>query len=178
MKMLENTKIAVLLAKMHDEREFWYPVIRLKEAGAKVVVVAGEAGKKYKGKEGMAAVSDKAFGEVKAADFDGVVIPGGYGPDHLRRDKDCLKLVRDLNDQGKMVAYICHAGWVPISAGIVKGKKATSVKAIRDDMVNAGVKWEDSALVVDGNMITSRDPDDLPEFMKGVITFLQGGKKK
>ena len=174
--MIENKKIAVLLAKMHEENEFWYPAIRLREAGATVVIVGIEANTEYKGKHGLPAKSERSFREVSASDFDGVVIPGGFGPDSLRQSKEYLDFVRELAHHGKMVAFICHAGWVPISAGIMKGRKATSVNAIKDDMVNAGCKWEDSALVVDRNMITSRTPEDLPDFMKGVIAWLNGKK--
>lgn len=173
MDNMENKKIAVLLAKMHEETEFWYPAIRLREAGVKVVIVGIEAKTVYEGKHGLPAKSEVSFKDVSASDFDGVVIPGGFGPDSLRQSKDCLKFVKDLDEQKKLVAFICHAGWVPISAGIVKGRKATSVAAIKDDMLNAGCKWEDSALVVDRNMVTSRTPDDLPDFMKGVIKWLE-----
>lgn len=174
MSSLNGKKIAILLEKLFDEKEFWYPYYRLQEAGAEVVIVAAEADKKYKSKDGMIEVSDKSFEAVKAKDFDGVVIPGGFGPDYLRRYKACLKLVKDLHDQGKLVAFICHAGWVPISCGILKGRKATSTAGIKDDMINAGCKWEDKSLVVDGNLVSSRGPADLPDFMKGVIGFLKG----
>ncbi|MCD8138608.1 MAG: type 1 glutamine amidotransferase [Planctomycetaceae bacterium] len=170
---LENVKIAILLAKMHEEIELWYPAIRLKEAGAKVVIVGEEAGKKVKGKHDVPATTDKAYKDVKADDFTGLVIPGGFGPDYMRKNKDCLKLVKDFHNQDKMIAFICHAGWLPISCGILKGVKATSVINIKDDMVNAGVQWEDKPLVVDGHFLSSRDPDDLGDFMKGIIKYLQ-----
>lgn len=176
MSSLSGKKIALLLAKWFDEREFWYPYFRLQEAGAEVVVIADEADAKYTSKEGMTEVSDKAFDAVKAKDYDGVVIPGGFGPDFMRRSKACLKFVRDLHDQEKMVAFICHAGWVPISCGIIKGRKATSFSAIKDDMVNAGCLWEDKSVVVDGNLISSRSPADLPDFMKAIIAFYKNKK--
>ncbi len=172
MGVLEDIRIAVLLAKMHEESEFWYAVRRLKEAGATVVIAAEEASKKYKGKHGLPAKSEKAFAQIKTAEYDGVIIPGGLGPDYLRRSRACLRLVREMFDLGRMVAFICRAGWVPMSCGILKGKRATSVYHIRDDMKNAGCRWEDSSLVVDGNLISSRDPDDLPDFMGGVIRYL------
>ena len=176
--VLQDVKVAVLLAKMHEESELWYPVRRLKEAGATVVIVAEEAGKKYKGKHGLPARSDKAFAQIKPDSYDGVVIPGGFGPDYLRHSKACLRLVKELFEIGKMVAFICHAGWVPISAGILKGKRATSVPNIKDDMINAGCRWEDNALVVDQNLISSRDPDDLPNFMTGIIKYLVKGTRQ
>lgn len=172
MSDLKGKTIALLLEKAVNDREFWYPYYRLKEAGATVVVAGPEAGKTYPAQAGVDATSEKAFKDLKADELDGVVVPGGYAPDHIRRSEDCLKLLRELNAQNKLVAFICHAGWVPISAGILKGRKATSVSAIKDDMINAGCLWENNSLVCDGNIISSRTPDDLPEFMKGVIAFL------
>ncbi len=174
--VLEDIKIAILLAKMHEESEFWYPVRRLKEAGARVDIVAEESGKKYKGKRGLTAKSDRAFAHVATDEYHGVVIPGGDGPQYLRRSQACLRLVREMFDRGRMVAFICHAGWVPISCGILAGKRATSVPRIKADMINAGCRWEDSGLVVDGNLISSRDPDDLPAFTAGIIAYLRGLK--
>jgi protease I len=112
---------------------------------------------------------------VSAKDFDGLVIPGGYAPDILRRYPKVLQLTREIFEAGKPVAFICHAGWVPISAGIVKGRRGTSVGAIKDDLVNAGMTWEDSPVVVDGNLISSRTPADLPQFMKALIRALSKG---
>ena len=174
--ILHDTKIAILLARMHEESEFWYPVRCLKEAGAQVDFVAEESGKKYKGKHGLTAKSDRAFAQVNTTEYDGVVIPGGDGPEYLRRSKACLRLVREMFDMGRMVAFICRAGWVPISCGILDGKRATSVPNIKAHMINAGCRWEDSGLVVDGNLISSRDPDDLPDFITGIIAYLQGAK--
>ena len=178
MAELNGKKIAVLLAKMHDEREFWYPVIRLKEAGAEVIVAGEEAGKTYKGKSGLEATSDKAWSELRASDLDGVVIPGGFGPDFMRRSKECLKLVKDVFDQDKLVAFICHAPWVPISAGILKGRKATSFPSVKDDVINAGCHWEDKSMVRDGNLISSRNPDDLPDFMKGILRYFSESQER
>ena len=161
---------------MHEESEFWYSVRCLKEAGATVVIAAEEACKEYKGKHGLPAKSDKAFAQLKTSDYDGVIIPGGLGPEYLRQSRACLRLVREMHELGRMVAFICRAGWVPLSCGILRGKRATSVYHIRDDMKSAGCKWEDSSLVVDGNLISSRDPDDLPDFMAGVIRYLKDMK--
>ena len=167
-------KIVMPIADYFDEREFIYPYFRLLEAGYAVTVVGQEAGASYKSKSGLVQKSEKAFEQIKAEQYDGVVIPGGFGPDYIRRSKSFLEFVKKLSDSGKLVAFICHAGWVPISAGILKGRRATSVSAIKDDLVNAGCQWEDRSLVRDGNLISSRTPDDLPDFMKGVLEVLEG----
>ena len=173
MSALNGKKFAVFLASMHDEKEFIYPLYRLKEAGASVVVAAEEAGKEYTSKSGMKEKSEKAWSALKASDLDGIVIPGGFGPDYMRRSKDCLRLVKEVFEAGKLVAFICHAGWVPISAGILKGKKVTSFPSIKDDLINAGCQWEDRSMVRDGNPISSRDPEDLPDFMQGILEYFQ-----
>jgi len=113
--------------------------------------------------------AELAADQVKPADFDAVVIPGGFAPDYMRRQPAMIAFVREMHEKGKLVAFICHAGWVPISAGILKGRRATSFYAIRDDMVNAGAKWEDAEVVVDGNLISSRNPNDLPAFCRAII---------
>jgi len=118
---------------------------------------------------------DASADQVSAADFDAVIVPGGYSPDRMRRHQSLLKLVRDAFAAGKVVAAICHGGWVPASAGILRGKRVTSFFSIKDDLVNAGAKWEDREVVVDGNLITSRDPDDLPAFCRAIIAALSGG---
>lgn len=172
MSELKGKTIAILVAPLYNEWEFWYPFYRLKEAGATVVVVGAKDGEHYKSKTGMEAIADKGYTEVHASKLDGLIIPGGFAPDFLRRSKDCLNLVQNIFNQDKLIAFICHAGWVPISAGILKGKRATSFFAIKDDMVNAGCLWEDAAVVRDGNLISSRTPDDLPEFMRTILKFL------
>ncbi|NCC26356.1 MAG: type 1 glutamine amidotransferase [Deltaproteobacteria bacterium] len=173
---LKNKTVALLLEDLYNEQEFWYPFYRLQEEGAKVVVAGPTAGKTHHGKTGLAATAGAAFGDLRASDLDGVVIPGGYAPDRIRRSPEALALVRDLDAAGKLVAHICHAGWVPISAGIMKGRTTTSYSAIKDDLVNAGALWVDEAVVVDGNMVSSRTPDDLPDFMRAVIEVLAGGR--
>ncbi|MBN1399710.1 MAG: type 1 glutamine amidotransferase [Anaerolineae bacterium] len=170
---LQGKKVAVLVEDVYEDPELWYPYYRLQEAGATVTLV-GPAVKTYESKHGYPAKADVAAEDVRAADFDGIVIPGGFAPDRLRRYPAVLDLVRGIFEQGKLVAAICHAGWVPISAGILKGKRGTSVSAIKDDMVNAGVNWVDEAVVVDGNLVTSRTPADLPVFMPAVIAVLEG----
>ena len=135
--------------------------------------MAGTGEKTYQGKRGYPLTVDTSVDEIAAKDFDGLVIPGGYAPDIMRRSPKLLQLTREIYQAGKPVAFICHAGWVPISAGIVRGKRGTSVGAIKDDLVNAGMLWEDSPVVVDGNLISSRTPADLPQFMKALIAALE-----
>lgn len=171
MNELSGKRFVVFVEELYNEHEFWYPNFRLREAGAAVIVAGTGGGVEYHSKSGLSARADIPFVELDAADFDGVIIPGGYAPDYMRRSDAAKRFVRDMDAAGKLVAYICHAGWVAISAGIVKGRQATSVAAIKDDMINAGADWRDAAVVVDRNMITSRTPDDLPAFMQAVIGF-------
>jgi protease I len=170
--MLTNKSILFFAAAWYEDLELWYPKIRLEEEGA-TTVVAGLGEKTYQGKRGYPLTVDANVDQLDAKSFDGLVIPGGYAPDILRRSSKVLSLTREIHDAGKPVAFICHAGWVPISAGIVRGRRGTSVGAIRDDLVNAGMLWEDSPVVVDGNLISSRTPADLPHFCRALIKALQ-----
>ena len=172
---LEGKTILFFAGPLYEDLELWYPKIRLEEEGA-ATVVAGTGEKTYQGKRGYPLTVDTSVDQLDAKDFDGLVIPGGYAPDIMRRSPKLLQLTREIYQAGKPVAFICHAGWVPISAGIVKGKRGTSVAAIKDDLVNAGMLWEDSPVVVDGNLISSRTPADLPEFMRALIRCLQTGR--
>lgn len=165
-------RVAILAENWYEDLELWYPYYRLKEAGVDVVIVAPEAGKTYQSKHGYPAVADLASRDARAEDFDGVVVPGGFAPDYLRRDVELRRFVSELNAQGKVVAGICHGGWMLISAKVVRGRKVTSVPAIRDDMENAGGIWVDQAVVVDGNLITSRTPADLPAFLPAILAAL------
>ena len=169
---LDGKVVLFFAGPLYEDLELWYPKIRLEEEGARTVV-AGTGEKTYQGKKGYPITVDTSVDEIRAADFDGLVIPGGYAPDIMRRSQKLLQLTREIFQAGKPVAFICHAGWVPISAGIVKGKRGTSVGAIKDDLVNAGLLWEDSAVVVDGNLISSRTPGDLPQFCKALIAALE-----
>jgi deglycase len=169
--MLTGKRILFFAAALYEDLELWYPKIRLEEEGA-VCVVAGLGEKTYAGKHGYPVTPDVAVEDVAAGDFDALVIPGGFAPDKLRRSPTVLQITRDIYHAGKPVAFICHAGWVPISAGIVRGKRGTSVDAIKDDLVNAGMLWEDAPVVVDGKMITSRRPGDLPDFCRAIIKSL------
>lgn len=165
-------KIAILGTDGYEDLELHYPRIRLIEEGYEVELISLTK-KEIKGKWGYPIMPNKKIDEVQPEDYDGVIIPGGTkNPDYLRRNKTILEFVSKINEQGKLVGAICHAGWVLISAKIVKDREATSYFAIRDDMINAGVKYRDEPVVVDGNLITSRTPDDLPQFMKGVLNFL------
>ncbi|MHA2429545.1 MAG: type 1 glutamine amidotransferase domain-containing protein [Promethearchaeota archaeon] len=166
-------KIAILATDGFEDAELLYPKIRLKEAGVDTEIVSLHR-REIKGKHGYPLKPDKLVREARVDDYDGVIIPGGTkNPDYLRREKDVLDFVAKINDQNKLVGAICHAGWVLISAKIIKDRKATSYFAIKDDMVNAGAKFEDKSVVVDDNLITSRKPDDLPDFMKEVLKFLE-----
>jgi len=169
---LQGKKIIILVEQMYNDLEFWYPYYRLKEAGAEVVVVGSGSSEEYTGKSGIPCMADASAEQVSAADFDGIVIPGGYAPDHMRRYPSMVKLVKDLFEAGKVVAAICHAGWMLASADIVKDRTLTSFFAIKDDLVHAGANWIDQEVVVDGKLITSRKPDDLPAFMKAIIAAL------
>lgn len=171
---LKGNTIAVLVEQMFNDQEFWYPYYRLQEAEADVIVVGSGSADAYTGKAGTNIRVDKNAKDIKADTLDGIVIPGGYAPDYMRRYPSMVNLVKTVFLSGKLVAAICHAGWMLSSAGILTGKKMTSYFAIRDDMVHAGANWVDQAVCIDGNLITSRKPDDLPSFMKEIIKFLEG----
>ncbi|HEY2014159.1 MAG TPA: type 1 glutamine amidotransferase domain-containing protein [Bryobacteraceae bacterium] len=171
---LTGKKIAILVDIMYQEMEVWYPLFRFQEAGATVVTVGAKSGETYASKLGYPVKSQLSYDEAKAADFDGVVVPGGYAPDHIRRHPKANQFVHDLDAQGKLVASICHGPWVLCSAGVLKGRKATSFFAIKDDVVNAGAHWVDSEVVVDNNLVTSRKPEDLPAFCKAAIQVVAG----
>ena len=171
--VLTGRKVLILAADDFEDMELLYPLYRLREEEV-AVTVAGLDDRPVTGKKGHGPVPvDSTVGQVAADDFDALVIPGGFAPDKLRRSEAVLSLVRAFDEAGKPVAFICHAGWVPISAKIVNGRRATSVAAIRDDMVNAGVDWVNQATVVDGNLISARTPADLGPWMKALLTALE-----
>jgi protease I len=169
---LEGKRIAVLAEDNYQELELWYPVLRMREAGAEVSVVGMPGVETYHSKNGYPVRVDVAADAVTADVFDGVIIPGGYAPDLMRRHQPMLDLVKGVFERGGIVAFICHAGWVSISAGIVSGKQVTSVSAIKDDLTNAGAKWVNQEMVRDGNLISSRSPNDLPAFCRAIIAAL------
>ena len=166
---LQGKRAAVLVEKMYEDPELWYPVYRLREAGCQVTLVGPEAGQTYPSKHGYPARSDRAARDVSADDFDLLIIPGGYSPDHMRRCDALVRLVSTMAEQGKPVAAICHGAWMLCSTQALKGRKATCFFSIKDDVVNAGARYVDAEVVRDGNIITSRKPDDLPAFMQTII---------
>ena len=164
-------KIAIFLENFFEDTEFWYPYYRMKEEDAEVTVVAPKK-ELYKGKNGTTAKADKSIDDVTPNSFDALIIPGGYSPDRMRRSEKMVEFVKSMDKKNKLVAAICHAGWMLASAGIVKDKKLTSFFSIKIDMQNAGAKWIDKDVVADGNLITSRYPNGLPVFCKTIIQWL------
>lgn len=164
-------KALMFIGPIFDEFEFIYPYYRLQEAGYQVDV-AGEKAEEYKGKTGLVGKANLTFAQAREADYDTLVIPGGYAPDKIRREQAALDLVRAFKKSGKPIAMICHAGWVAASAGVLKGVRVTSSTGIKDDLANAGAIWEDAQVIVDQGFITSRSPDDLPAFMKALLEQL------
>lgn len=165
-------KVAVLVENLYQDLEVWYPLLRLREAGHEVVA-AGCGAKRYVGKYGYPIEVDCDVDDLDAGALDGVVIPGGWAPDRLRLHRGVLDLVRTMMERGKVVAAICHAGWVLVSAGVCKGRELTSYVAIKDDLVNAGAKWVDREVVRDGALVTSRTPADLPAFLQTTLLALR-----
>ncbi|MBU1172838.1 MAG: type 1 glutamine amidotransferase [Proteobacteria bacterium] len=171
----QTKRIIILVEDLFNIFEFWYPYYRLQEAGMEVTVVGPEKGKFYTGKPATEIQADIDAASVRVEDYHGLLIPGGYAPDRMRRYPAMVDIVRNMNMDQKPVAAICHAGWMLISADILKGRSVTSYVAIKDDMLNAGAVWKDRPVVVDKNLITSRKPEDLPVFMK---TFLMMFEKE
>ena len=166
---LEHQAFLVYVGDAYEDLELWYPKLRLMEAGANVVVAGPEAGVTYKGKNGYPCVSDVSISSVRASDYHGVICPGGWMPDKLRRDPLVLKQVQDFVQAGRLVAAICHGGWIPISADVYRDAHVTGSPGIKDDLINAGAVWEDKPVVVDRHFVSSRRPDDLPEFCRGIL---------
>jgi protease I len=171
---LAGLRFLMFVGDDYEDLELWYPKLRLAEAGAHVTV-AGPVGERvYRGKHGYPCRSDAAIELMEAADFQGVVIPGGFMPDKLRRDDKVKQLVRTFAKSGKLVAAICHGGWIPISAGVYKGVRVTGSLGIKDDLVNAGAIWQDAPVVIDRHFVSSRKPDDLPDFCRAIIEVMAG----
>ncbi len=164
--------VLTFLDDLYEDLELWYPKLRLEEAGYATRLAALEL-KTYAGKHGYPAAADQLLDKARSGDYCGLLIPGGFMPDKLRRHAKVLSLTREFFHQGKLVAFICHGGWIPISAGILKGRRATGSLGIKDDLQNAGAVWVDEAVVQDGNLISSRTPRDLPVFARAMVDFLQ-----
>jgi protease I len=172
MSVLKGKRVAVLVEKFYEDLELWYPVLRLREAGCDVKIVGPKAGETYQSKHGYPAKADVSASDVNVSDLDAIIIPGGYSPDHMRRHPAMVDLVTKAAQMNRVLAAICHGPWMLCSARCLKGRKLTSFFAVRDDVENAGGIWEDAACVRDGNLVTSRTPDDLPAFMQGIFAAL------
>ena len=166
-------KIAILIEDMFDTRELIYPYYRLKEEGFEVDLIGPEKDKVFTSKDGLKEKSTHASDEVSAANYDALVIPGGFSPDYMRRTKATVDFAKEMNRAGKLIAAICHGAWMLASAEAIRGKKVTSFFSIKDDLINAGAEWLDQEVVVDGNIVTSRNPNDLPVFLKTIIEKLK-----
>ncbi|MFK7820153.1 MAG: type 1 glutamine amidotransferase domain-containing protein [Planctomycetaceae bacterium] len=169
---LNGQSILIFAGDAYEDLELWYPKLRLEEAGASVVLAGPEANQNYVGKNGYPCVSDAAISDVQTSDFAGLVVPGGWMPDKLRRDPKVLEITKAFADSQRMVAAICHGGWIPISAGVYKGVRVTGSPGIKDDLINAGAIFEDSSLIVDRHFVSSRRPSDLPDFCRGMLEVL------
>ncbi|MBM3498087.1 MAG: type 1 glutamine amidotransferase [Armatimonadetes bacterium] len=171
---LIGRRVAILVENFYEDLELWYPYYRLQEAGAQVTLL-GTGKPQYTSKHGYPAEEDLLVDDAEPRDYHAVIVPGGYSPDHMRRHPPMIEFVRKAYDHGAIIAFICHGGWVPISAGILNGRKATSFFAIKDDLVNAGCEWLDAEVVRDGQLISSRTPKDLPAFMRAILEALGEG---
>lgn len=169
---LKSKKILMLVGDEYEDLELHYPKIRLKEEEAVVLVAGPEENHTYKGRHGYPCRSDASVEDVKADNYDALIIPGGLSPDKLRKIPKVQEITRQFHEQEKLIAFICHAGWIPISAGVIKGVKCTSVDSIKDDLVNAGAIWVTEPVVIDRHFISSRGTDDLPYFSRAIIRFL------
>lgn len=166
-------RVLIFVGDDYEDLELWYPKLRLEEAGFACAVAGLEAaGTKYSGKHGYPCTSDAQVRAVRSEDYAAVVIPGGWMPDKLRRDADVLRLTREFDAAGKLVATICHGPWIMISAGICRGRKMTSTPGIKDDVINAGAEWSDAPVVIDRNFVSARRPPDLPAMMKAIVEHL------
>jgi protease I len=169
---LQGKTIGYFVAEEVEDLEFWVPVMRLREEGARVIVI-GLSTKTVRGKHGLEMTPDVSIDEApKADELDGLVIPGGWAPDKLRRNQKILQLVRDIDAQGKIIGTICHGGWVPISAGIMKGRKAVGSIGIKDDITNAGGIWVNQAAFREGHMVWGRVVEDIPDFCRELVAAL------
>ena len=171
-KPLKGKRLLMFVGDMYEDLELWYPKFRMQESGAEVVLAGPESGKTYVSKHGYPCISDTSYRNVKAEAFDGVIIPGGFMPDRLRRDPKVLELVRTFANSMKLIAAICHGGWIPISAKVYRNVCVTGSPGIKDDLENAGAVWKDAPVIIDRNFVSSRKPDDLPDFCQGILEVL------
>ena len=171
-KSLAGQRVLIFVEEAYEDLELWYPKLRLIEAGVHVTVAGPKAGQKYVGKNGYPCVSDVVIADMQSADFQGVLCAGGWMPDKLRRDPQVLQLIREFDSAGKLVAAICHGGWMPISAGVYRGVHVTGSPGIKDDLINAGAHWSDASVIIDRHFVSSRKPDDLPDFCRGMLDVL------
>ena len=172
---LKGKIIGILVGPGYEDLEFWVPYMRMKEEGADVRIIGSQKGNVYNSKSGgLTATSEAAAGDVAAGQLDGLIVPGGWAPDKLRRDPKILQLVRDMDAQGKILGFICHAGWVAASAGICKGKRATGSTGIKDDMENAGAIWVDEPAFREENLVWGRVVADIPDFCRELVEALTG----
>ncbi|MBI1247840.1 DJ-1/PfpI/YhbO family deglycase/protease [bacterium] len=172
-RTLSGKRLLIFVGDIYEDLELWYPHLRLQEAGAESVLIGLEAGVTYSGKHTYPAKSDASLHDVDPAQFDGIICPGGFMPDRLRREDKVKELIRHFHNQKQLIAAICHGGWFLASAGICHGTRQTGSPGIKDDLVHAGVHWEDAEVVVDGHIVTSRRPSDLPAFCREMIDVLE-----
>jgi len=172
---LNGKRILCFVGDIYEDLELWYPKLRLEEAGAEVTIAGPEAGVTYAGKHGYPCESDATIADQNSNDFAGVLCPGGFMPDKLRRDEKVLSLISEFHEQGKLIAAICHGGWMPISAKVYAGVRVTGSPGIKDDLINAGAIWEDAEVVIDRHFVSSRRPSDLPAFAKAMVDVLAEG---
>ncbi len=170
---LHNHRVLFFVGDIYEDLELWYPLYRLQEAGAETVI-AGETLGRFAGKHGYPCEAEALVDDMEETDFTALVIPGGFMPDKLRRNPKVLDLTRAFDRSGKLIAMICHAGWIPISAGILTGRTVTSTPGIKDDLTNAGATWVDEPVVADGHLLSARRPPDLPAFGRAIVEYLSG----
>ncbi|RSL33764.1 type 1 glutamine amidotransferase [Salibacterium salarium] len=166
---LQTKQVIALVDEDFEDLELWGPVMRLREEGANVILTGKEKGKTYYGKYGVPAEAEANFSDINPQDFDGILVPGGWAPDKLRRFDEVIHMVQHLEENKKIIGQICHAGWVLVSANILEGRQVTSTPGIKDDMKNAGAIWSDEEVVVDGNIVSSRRPPDIPAYCKELV---------
>ncbi|MEZ6066318.1 MAG: type 1 glutamine amidotransferase domain-containing protein [Planctomycetaceae bacterium] len=171
---LENVRLLCFVDDIYEDLELWYPKLRMEEAGAHFTVAGPKMGAEYTGKHGYPCVADAAIADMEVDDFDGVICPGGFMPDKLRRDPKVLELVHGFHERECLIAAICHGGWIPISAKVYSGVRVTGSPGIKDDLVNSGAIFEDASVVIDRHFVSSRRPSDLPDFCRGIIEVLSG----